>query len=56
MVKLIINETVIKFLLAGDIYWYLKLSLKESKLHEYKETGDWRYICQNELGKTCVDI
>ena len=65
------NEIVNKFLLAGDTFtpeMHLRVpgftysacgsftkKKKERKL-KFKETGDWRYIYQNERDKTCFQL
>ena len=61
------NETVNKFLLAGDKYMlemHLKLprftysacrpfTRNKERIKNFKWTGDSRYISQNELDKVC---
>ena len=55
------NEIVNKFLSAGDKFINLSLHivlvdhLKKNKerIQKFKETGDSRYIYQNELDKAC---
>ena len=61
------NETVNKFLLAGDIFMpemHLKqlgftysacgpFTKNKERIQKFKETGDSRYIYKNELHKAC---
>ena len=61
------NEIVNKFLLAGDEFMpkmhlgqpgftysaYGRLTKNRERIQKFKETGDSRYIYQNELGKAC---
>ena len=61
------NEIVNKFLLAGDKFMpemHLRqprfpysacgpFTKNKERIQKFKETGDSRYICQNELGKAC---
>ena len=61
------SEIVNKFVLAGDKFMP-KMHLRQpgftyvtcvlftknkERMQKYKETGDSRYICQNELDKAC---
>ena len=61
------SEIVNKFVLAGDKFMP-KMHLRQpgftyvtcvlftknkERIQKYKETGDSRYICQNELDKAC---
>ena len=61
------NEIVNKFLLVGDKFMP-EMHLRQQrvtyyacepgtnnkeKIQKFKETGDWRYIYQNELDKAC---
>ena len=61
------NEIVNKFLLAGDKFMH-EMHLRQpgftysacgsftknkERIQTFKETGDWRYIYQNELDKAC---
>ena len=61
------NEIVDKFLLARDKFMS-EMQLRQNgfmysvcgpfaknkeKIQKFKETGDWRHIYQNELGKAC---
>ena len=62
------NETVIKFLLAGDNFMpemHLKqpgftygacgpFTKNKERTQKSKETGDTSYIYKNELDKTCI--
>ena len=61
------NGIVNKFLLAGDKFMptmHLRqpgfiwsacgpFTKNKERIQEFKETGDSRYICQNELDKAC---
>ena len=61
------NDIVNKFLLAGDKFMpemYLRqpgftysacrpFTKNKKRIQKFKEPGDSRYICQNELDKTC---
>ena len=60
------NETVNKFLLVGDKFIpeiqliqpsacgpFTKKKKKKKRIQKFKETGDSRYISQNELDKAC---
>ena len=61
------NEIVNKFLLAGDKFipeMHLRqpgfsysacgpFTKNKKRIQKFKETGDSRYICQNELDKAC---
>ena len=61
------NEMVNKFLLTGDKFMpemHLKqprladnacgpLTKNKERTQKFKETGDSRYICKNELDKAC---
>ena len=65
--NIIMNETVNKFLLAGDKFMpamHLKqpgftysacepFTKNKERIQRFKETGDTSYIYKNELGKTC---
>ena len=47
------NETVNKFLLAGDNFMP-EMHLKHKKrIQKFKEIGDTKYIFRNELDKAC---
>ena len=62
------NEIVNKFLLAGDNFMpemYLRrpgftysawapFTKSKERIQKFKETGDSRYIYQNELDKACI--
>ena len=51
------NETVNKFLLAGDKFipeMHLRPFTKnKERIQKFNETGDSRYMYQNELDKAC---
>ena len=62
------NEIVSKFLLAGDNFFLRQMHLRhpgfiysargsytknKERIKKFKETGDSRYIYQNELDKAC---
>ena len=61
------NEIVNKFLLVGDKLtpemhlrqpWFIysacgPFTKNKERIQKFKETGDWRYIYQNELEKAC---
>ena len=62
------NEIVNKFLLAGDKIMsemhlrqprftysaYRPFTKNKERIQKFKETGDSRYIYQNELDKACI--
>ena len=61
------NEIVNKFLLTGDEFIpemhlkqprftysaYGSFSKNKERIHTFKETGDTKYICRNELDEAC---